>query len=325
MFKSKFLVPAYYKDFKCKGMDCVNTCCRFWNITLTMDDYNHLSNLDVSSDLREKIDNGVSIFPDATKERYAKIDLSYSGECKLRLQNGYCGLQCELGEENIPAVCRYYPRSPKLHPIPMCSISNSCEWVIEKLVNDDSKMTFEPLELSFYFDSEDLLKDYPKDFLKIQQDSFDILSDRSINMDNRFEKLREYLGVPILDQNLIEKVLFELKKVYSHSFSIRDFLGNDFSYNDKLLECACNKYKDFEIQVEKIMINHMFYMRFPYVNYEFDKSFAYYGAFFVYKFILFILDNNKILDPISFISNFFRVAEHANMYDIINNNINRLK
>ena len=323
MFNKDFLVPTYYKNFHCKGMNCKNTCCRFWNITLTMKDYNHLANLDVSPELRKKIDTGVSIFPDANNDRYAKIDLNYNGECKLRLENGYCGLQCELGEENIPAVCRYYPRSPKLNPIPMCSISNSCEWVIEELIKDDSKVELEQQNLSFYFDSVDEFNNYPSNFLEIQQKSFDILSKRDLPLESRFDMLRDYLNVSKISEEAVKSLLIEMKHIYKHSYSIGTYLENEFSFIDNPIKEIEKKYSNFSIELEKILINHMFYMRFPYADMSLDMSYSYYGTYFVYRFLLYILSNNDVLDPVEFISNFFRVAEHANMYDIINEILKR--
>lgn len=63
MFEGDFLVPEYYDSFICKGKDCRNCCCQGWNITLTMKDYAKLMNLEVSDNLRDKINNGISVFP----------------------------------------------------------------------------------------------------------------------------------------------------------------------------------------------------------------------------------------------------------------------
>lgn len=322
MIKDRFYVPKYYKEFKCKGGDCKNTCCKEWNITLTMTDYDKLANLECSDQLKEKIKNGVSIFNNATTERYAKIDLNYYGECKLRLENGYCGLQCECGEENIPSVCRYYPRAPRLKPVKQCVISLSCEWVLEYLIKDTNKLEFEYQDLSFFFDKQDEEIKCPQDFLTLRDNSINILTNRSISLMDRFSNLFKYFNIELNNDTEYNKKMIEsLSNFYTHSFSICDFIkvDNVNNYKDVYNELK-NNVNNFDIYLEKILINHIIYMNFPYIEFNetFDKSL--YGLYYIFLFINQLLYNNiDNLDLPNILSHFFRVAEHANMYEIIYN------
>ncbi|HOO44201.1 MAG TPA: hypothetical protein PKU69_03930, partial [Bacillota bacterium] len=54
--KGEFLVPDYYKDFKCKGTECRKTCCSGWQVTIPMNEYFRLHGISCNSELRDKID-----------------------------------------------------------------------------------------------------------------------------------------------------------------------------------------------------------------------------------------------------------------------------
>ena len=35
----KYLIPNYFKKFKCKCGDCRNTCCVGWTVTMSVNEY----------------------------------------------------------------------------------------------------------------------------------------------------------------------------------------------------------------------------------------------------------------------------------------------
>lgn len=326
MIKDKFYVPKYYKEFKCKGMDCKNTCCKNWNITLTMSDYDKICSLDCSTELKEKIRTGISIFNNATKDRYAKIDLNYYGECKLRLKNGYCGLQCEVGEENIPSVCRYYPRAPRIFPDKTCVISLSCEWVVEYLLSNTKSQEFEYLDLTFSLDEEESSKINVKDFISQRNKSIEIISDKDLNIFERFNELSHLFNVNLNTRSEFNvKMIQALSEFYTHSYSICDYINLDKIKDYKEVYNELEKLiPNYRVFLEKILINHMMYMTFPFVSYKEDKSYALNGLFYVTLFLNQLIYNTiDSFDKITVISNYFRVAEHANMYDVVMNLIKR--
>ncbi len=322
MIKEIFYVPKYYKEFKCKGNDCLNTCCKNWNITLTMKDYDKVSSLDCSPELKEKIDKGISIFNNATKDRYAKIDLNYYGECKLRLANGYCGLQCEMGEDNIPSVCRYYPRAPRIYPAKQCVISLSCEWVVEYIFSSVQKLEFEERELTFYIESDDIKLKDANNYANLRDESINIITSRNLSLLDRFNSLADRFNTTLnFDSEYNKKMIKELSNFYSHSFSIGDYINLD---NIKSYELVLNtlneKIPNYEIYLEKILVNHMLYVLFPFVSYKEDPSYSVKGLFYVFLFLNQLVYNMlEKENAITVISNYFRVAEHANMYDVIFN------
>ncbi len=309
MIHGKFIVLSYYKEFQCKGKDCRNCCCQGWKITLTQKEYFQLLDVDCSSSLKEKILAYVGILPHPNEMEYARINFNYQGECPLRLENGYCGLQVECGEERIPSVCRYYPRAPHLYPRKECSISNSCEWVIEYLL--EHKITFEERELFFAFEEkEEESKHFEeeekrKKFLSILQ--------KENSLDDCLKEIIFSLkeDVSMIDKEKHASFLVELKKTFSHSASLMFLLEN-------CTDMKTSVSKEEEEWMKKVLINHLFYLRFPYLRNIQNPGICLFYAVLFWKWILSC--NQKTGTKEEFIdlsASFFRVGEHSNLYEAI--------
>ena len=135
-------MPDYVPEFACKMGACREACCVDWPISFSLDDYFHLSTLDCSPALRDQIDRGVRISLDPRPDRYAEIAPRYDGNCSLRLPDGRCALQAELGEEALTDVCRLYPRGVRKAEEYEISCANSCEAVPELLFKREAPLTF---------------------------------------------------------------------------------------------------------------------------------------------------------------------------------------
>ncbi len=309
MIHGKFIVPSYYKEFQCKGKDCRNCCCQGWKITLTQKEYFQLLDVDCSSSLKEKILAYVGILPHPNEMEYARINFNYQGECPLRLENGYCGLQVECGEEKIPSVCRYYPRAPHLYPRKECSISNSCEWVIEYLL--EHEITFEERELSFAFEEKEEKmnrieeEEKRKEFLSILQ--------KENSLDDCLKEIILSLkeDASMTDKEKHASFLMEMKKTFSHSASLMFLLEN-------CVDMKTSVSKEEEEWMKKVLINHLFYLRFPYLRKIQNPGICLFYAVLFWKWILSC--NQKTGTKKEFVdlsASFFRVGEHSNLYEVI--------
>ncbi len=320
MFHAKFKAPSYYKDFRCKGADCRNCCCQGWKVTLTQEEYFKVMNLDCSKDLKEKMDAYVGILSHPNDKEYARINFDFQGQCPLRLNNGYCGLQVECGEENIPSVCRYYPRSPKLNPFPECCISNSCEWVLEYLYENDV-WNFEFLPLSFAFDDDEKKEDFPSDYQE-KRNFYLTLFLKNASFLSKVEVLL-HNGI-VFDHIKEEIILKKLRDAFSRSISISSLLENldgEIPSFSSLFETLKGYYPNLDGILSRILLNHLFYAKFPFVTSFQNKREECSCLYFLIYFWLWILKGNlKKKDKDDFVdisASFFRVAEHSNLYDII--------
>lgn len=330
MIKDFFEVPDYYPAFHCKGKDCRNCCCQGWKITLTQDEYFRLQSIDCSKEMKDKIEAYVSVLPHPNMDEYARINFNYLGACPLRLENGYCGLQVECGEENIPSVCRYYPRSPRLYPKKECCISSSCEWVVERMIGQKGPFHTISKELSFLFEDDEKKEEIPENYTSIRKHCIEILEEGK-GLKEKLIEIISYMkdDVSVLTIENISSILMEIRKDYARSVSIASYLEDikqDKSM-DKILSLLHQQNQETETWISKVLVNHLFYMKFPFLPLKDrkDVSLALYLMVYLYLEILFYSwkgDKNGFVD---ITSAFFRVGEHSNIYEVILFHLHRLQ
>ncbi len=144
-----FLIPDYLSSFTCKIGSCRRPCCVGWPVRISLEDYFKLTSRECNEELRHRLDTGIKVSLHPTPEEYAEITPRYDGDCSMRLSDGRCILHAELGEEALAHVCRLYPRGIRLEPDYECSLTNSCEGVLELLFEKNEPIAFYHQELSF--------------------------------------------------------------------------------------------------------------------------------------------------------------------------------
>lgn len=152
MSKHVYFVPDYYPHFTCKCASCRATCCRGWNISFTMQEYFRQLGMDCSPALRRKLDAAFHPADHPEPHRYAVITPNWQGECPLLDADGLCSLQKECGEEIMSGVCHYYPRTPKSRFGYTCTLTGSCEGVLELLYDKKDPIRIIQLPLDFDID-----------------------------------------------------------------------------------------------------------------------------------------------------------------------------
>ena len=304
MSSHSYLVPDYYTDFKCKGGACNHTCCSGWRITLSMRKYFELLGLSCSPELRDRLDRAFCVCDNPTPERYAQIVPNYAGDCPVRNEEGLCALQLERGEGVLTEACRYYPRSMRSEYRYECSCANSCEAVIELLLFRREAMKFKRMRLSFRRDSaEERKPEGSRRDNAVRGACIALLHDRSRPFSERMIKLGEYIeslspesadkagsnaGLTYSsDDNYALSVLNYLMNWYKEArpesaaceyfAEAQNYLGlaDYFDHNEVKNTIITDKYKtaceefgrhypDFDTMAEQIMVNHAFYIGFPY-------------------------------------------------------------
>lgn len=149
LVKNEYLVPDYYPRFQCKIGACRHVCCNGWPVTISLKDYFRLVGISCSPELRRRLDAALRILPNPREEEYAQICPRYDGACPIRMEDGRCGIQAELGEEALSLVCRQFPRGVRLQDDPECSCANSCEAVVEMFLDHPQPLQFFRMPLSF--------------------------------------------------------------------------------------------------------------------------------------------------------------------------------
>lgn len=314
MFHGEFLVPDYYLSFSCKGKACRKCCCDGFVVTLNQKEYFAIHDLDVSPQLKDKIDAYVGLVEKGNEEEYGRIYPNFLGECPLRLKNGYCGLQTEVGEEKIPSVCRYFPRAPRLYPFPYVCLSLACEWVSESFFESSSDVIgFEKKELSFFFEDDEKKEDgnIGKDF-RAFIDRFNVHGD----LVDICSSLRKDFGI-VYDTERDGYILSRLKEIYRRS-SFAPFVRDVKSVPvDRNMLCRMEENVKGSLSVlKKMMVNHILYMQIPFVRNVPMKECVFAFLYLFDLFVLMVLQNG-VKDRTAFVdmvSSCFRTFEHSNIY-----------
>lgn len=306
----EFLVPDYYPKFSCKMGKCRHACCEGWPISFSRQDYFNLLGANCSEELRSRLDCAMHLTDYPTTEEYAQITPKYDGSCPMRLKDGRCGLQAELGEGALALVCVLYPRGVRTNNGCFeCSCSNSCEAVPELLFEHQSSLKFNkiPLEINIPPEPEhEETKEAAAEKQRIRLWLISLLQNRKYSLPRRFGLLREGMmlienALKVGDKEKLKAVLSgkitlaeppELKSdnielsevlkeekpileyIVEHSESIKPYGEAIFSCikdSDKAVlhyfkgkERFETKLSSWEIWFENLLVNHMYFGRFPF-------------------------------------------------------------
>ncbi len=265
-----FLMPDYFPRFTCKMGACRTVCCSGWQVSITLDNYFALLGTDCSMELRRKMDCALKPVDYPDDGKYAVIQPNYFGQCPLRLEDGRCGVQTELGEDILPDICRLYPRGVRCHGDHFeISLANSCEAVPEMFLHREEPISFFEREWTMK------LPPLPSEEMgawKVRKDFIDKVQDRSVLLPCRLASLGEIIVSEISEKTLVS-MMEVLKELCEHSDSIRPYGEKTLAYlqsgdvMEKYLaakEHFKNILPDWQTFFEHLLVNHMFFTRYPF-------------------------------------------------------------
>ena len=261
-----FLMPDYFPHFSCKMGACRTVCCSGWQVSISLDNYFALLGTECSQELRRKMDCALKPVDYPDEGKYAVIHPNYFGNCPLRLEDGRCGVQAELGEDILPDICRLYPRGVRrLEDHYEISLSNSCEAVPELFLHRKDPIAFIERQWTMK------LPPMPADELgswQVRKEKMDILQDRSHPLPRRLGILGAKETKPASEDTLAQ-VTQMVTELSEHSDSLT-------SYGEAALAAAQKEsyatlkakfdafLPDWETFFEHLMVNHAFFTRYPF-------------------------------------------------------------
>lgn len=356
-----FLVPDYMPTFRCKMGACRTACCVGWPVTVSMKDYFRLLGEECSTELRRRIDCALHLHPRPTQDEYAQILPRWDGDCSLRLPDGRCALQAELGEEALAAVCRLYPRGVRRDEKGYeCSCANSCEAVAELLCREEP-LHFHQAALNVIppadqprlhtFESAGREKEIRLWLISLMQDRRYPLGQRLLRLGSALHAMEEALHAHDMEQvNLLlagkgeyaipeapapdhQALLFGLDAV-EKMLALLDRRSNSIrSYGETILahfgqgEEAFLRYEAaaahfaavmplWERWMENLLVNHMFFVRFPYQDRPVslkDEFTALCAVYILLRFLCvgWMADKDDLSAAMDAAAALFRLVEHA--------------
>jgi len=341
----KYLVPEYYDQFKCKCGECRHSCCDGWPIRISMKEYYHLLGIRCSDSLRRKLDCALNLCHEPGKEGYAQLSANWLGLCMLQRDDGLCALQMELGDSLLPQVCKLYPRSSKqLTTINQGACSNSCEGVIELLMQFIDPLKFEERDLlitpEFKLNLTAKEQETCKESILIMQNRNYSLPDRFLLLGNHLNAKDFYSEIPsnrnqaflilnVLNQYFINSSISEYCLLTQEYFNLEgkkllheaeiSIIYSKYQLAKKHLEVIL---PDWQTLFEQLVVNHMFYNSFPYIDNHNRIVDSYLSLTLMYSFLrfnllVFMANKTDSKDLVDFLSAIFRIIEHSNFKSII--------
>lgn len=328
MNKKLWLMPKYYKDFKCKANKCRHTCCSSWKIPVSQDEYFRLIGMECSKDLHDKIDVCFEDVKSPSEQKYKYISYNWLGNCPLN-KDGLCMLHAEQGEDNLPMICRLYPRSLKrIGDYYIACCSSACEKVVE--------MLYEQKDLDLIKTSLDAEPTIEYEIDENQKNSLletnAILRDNDTPLQERIKSIclltneEEFLQGYNTDLNPVEEII----KLLDRFKESDDFLSEVFEiikeryvdnydryYEDvKEFEATFTNWSDF---FENVLNNSIIYENYPFVDDRFDDTKAYKGLCASYGLLRLITiaytsihcDKDSLIDATA---GLFRLIDHTAFY-----------
>lgn len=204
--------PEFYRNFKCMGGDCPNSCCAYWRIDWRNSEIEKLKNADCSPELKDLIDKSFQSIYGANNTKAIDLTASTKYRCPFLNDDSLCRIQLELGEEYLSDICQSYPRFLSIsEDIVTRSCSSSCYKVLDILCNDEKSMNIvnSPLESDSVYtyvkpDTPEILKAHPE--LKYRNDLFmffyDIISNKNRSVETSLvlgalaaQKISEFIKI----------------------------------------------------------------------------------------------------------------------------------
>lgn len=347
IIEDKFLMPDYYSNFLCKMGACRTACCEGWPISLSVADYFKLLGIGCSPELRKSLDCGMHLAEHPIPEAYAQITPRYDGQCPMRMDDGRCGIQSELGEDALASVCRLYPRGFRLNNVRECSCANSCEAVLELLLHKAEPITFQHRNLSFSVPEIQSLPDSAEPIEKAQEIRLWLISliqERKYPLNVRImiigkalERLEDalkshdstQLGALIRTHDIESPFSVQSQETLCRNLDkakeILHYLTEGSASLTDYVSAAIDDYKEanhkfvqllpkWELWFEHILVNHMFFTQFPF-DYPpaalHDKFLALCVVYVLMRYLCLGCNAKNITEIVDAVAAIFRLVDHT--------------
>lgn len=318
---NKWIMPKYYNDFKCKIGMCRNVCCKGWTVSVNLQEYYKVINLECNSEFREKLDRAFYVNLRPTTEKYAVLRKNYYDDCIFHGEDGYCEIQKNFGINSIPSVCDMYPRNISTEFALEKSCSNSCEKVLEMLFENTDEFQLCEEETT------STITCLNNQYISVRKLIIDSLNNRDKSIYERikdiYKKMPDTFELKNANyKNLAVEYLGLYKEKSSVAFDYLQAIEETTESLDDLKKHLYEVLPNTDIYLEKYLINHIFFTGFPYDKLKGILKEGLYSLIGVYeltKYILVIAMKNKseLSDFVDAIAKLYRLIGHSDFHKYI--------
>jgi len=195
----KLYAPHYYTQFACTADKCQHSCCIGWEIDIDNDTLEYYKTIE--GPIGERLKNNI-----ASDNETAHFVLGKDERCPFLNENGLCDIISQLGEGALCQICDDHPRFRNFYSdrteigVGMC-----CEAAAQLILSQTEKFSLVCLET----DGEELLYPEEEELLGVRQQMFEILTDRTLRLENRIQNLLDFCEI-----KLPKKILQEWADIY---------------------------------------------------------------------------------------------------------------
>ncbi|MBO5065119.1 MAG: flagellin lysine-N-methylase [Clostridia bacterium] len=127
-----YIMPSFYKKFKCIADKCTDNCCIGWEIDV--DDDAFLKYERLNTPLGEEIRKKITVSSDGSR----CFELSENDRCPFLNEQKLCRIIIECGADALCEICKNHPRFYEWFPgVTECGLGLSCEEVCRILLSDE--------------------------------------------------------------------------------------------------------------------------------------------------------------------------------------------
>lgn len=201
----KVTYPIHFKNFKCIGGDCEDTCCQGWDIEMDKDTFDYYCESQ-DEEMQSMIEKSVFRNEDCTSNDldYGIIKLNEKKFCPFLDKESYCSIQKKFGEEHLSCVCSHFPRiMNKVDNNYEISLDVACPEAARIVLDNKEKISFDSSEKDFYKyiindeynTNSKKYKNTPiKYFKEIRACSIKIMQNRNYDLSRRFYILGQFIN-----------------------------------------------------------------------------------------------------------------------------------
>lgn len=197
--------PIYFKEFKCIGGDCTDSCCIGWDIEIdktTFKEYYKVKDVEMKKMFQKNVHNNEYCVSDNID--YGKVKLKGDKRCPFLDDCNYCVIYSKLGEDYLSNVCTSFPRIVnKVDGYYEMSLDVACPEAAriillkeEGIKFDESKEILGKHIISSEVDtkSKQFNNSHIKYFKEIRDLSIKIIKNRKLDLNKRLYILGEFIN-----------------------------------------------------------------------------------------------------------------------------------
>lgn len=133
--------PAFFSQFRCVGSDCIDHCCKGWDIEIdksTVQRYMQSDELKI----RQIAVKDITI-TEKKPDSWGRINLTSSGNCAFLDEERLCKVHKHLGEKALSTTCALYPRIYSIYKYEIRSnLTLSCPEATKRLLLTPQAMLY---------------------------------------------------------------------------------------------------------------------------------------------------------------------------------------